>query len=78
MNNKLLNRKLELNAETVMLNNLLSGIEDKIAIYSTIDMVRVQQLVATKTELESVFLDVLNESNALWLSSIVETNKKAV
>lgn len=77
-NDKLLIRKLELHAETVMLNNLLNGIDDKIALYSTIDMVRVAQLVVTKTELESALLDVLSESNGLWLSSIVESNRKAV
>lgn len=77
-NDKLLIRKMELQAETVMLSRLLDGIEDKIAMYSTIDMVRVSELVHTKTELEKALLDVLSESNALWLSSIVESNKKAV
>lgn len=69
MTSKLLKRKEELNAETVMLNKLLVDIESKIAIYSAFDMVRVEQLSATKRELESVFLDVLNESNDLWLKS---------
>lgn len=77
-NNKLLNRKLELQAETVMLSNLLDGIDDKIAIYSTIDMVRVEQLIYTKIELEKSLLEVLSESNALWLQSIMESSKKAV
>ncbi len=67
---KLLNRKEELNAETIMLNKLLCGIEDKILVYSAIDSVRVQELTVLKTELESVFLDVLNESNELYLQSI--------
>lgn len=69
MTSKLLKRKEELNAETVMLNKLLVDIESKIAIYSAFDMVRVEQLSATKRELESAFLDVLNESNDLWLKS---------
>jgi hypothetical protein len=77
-NNKLLIRKMELQAETVMLSKLLDGIDDKIAIFSTIDMIRVEQLVHTKTELEKALLDVLSESNALWLSSIVESNKNSV
>ena len=77
-NNKLLNRKLELQAETVMLSKLLDGIDDKIAIYSTIDMVRVEQLIYTKIELEKSLLEVLSESNALWLQSIMESSKKAV
>lgn len=77
-NNKLLKRKMELQAETVMLSKLLDGIDDKIAIYSTIDMVRVEQLIYTKIELEKSLLDVLSESNTLWLQSILETSKKAV
>ena len=77
-NDKLLKRKMELQAETVMLSKLLDGIDDKIAIYSTIDMVRVEQLIYTKIELEKSLLDVLSESNALWLQSIMESSKKAV
>ena len=77
-NDKLLIRKMELQAEITMLSKLLDGIDHKIAIFSTIDMVRVSELVHTKTELEKALLDVLSESNALRLSSIVESNKKAV
>ena len=75
---KLLKRKEELNAETVMLNKLLIGIEDKITRYSQTDMIVVHDLVVLKTELESVFLDVLNESNDLWLQSIKKSDKRAV
>jgi hypothetical protein len=77
-NNKLLIRKIELQAETTMLSKLLDGLDDKIAMYSTIDMIRVSELVIVKTELEKCLLDVLSESNALWLASIVESNRAAV
>ena len=77
-NDKLLIRKMELQAEITMLYKLLDGTDHKIAIFSTSDMVRVSELVHTKTELEKALLDVLSESNALRLSSIVESNKKAV
>ena len=70
IDNKTLNRKLEIQADIEMLNKVLTDIEDKIAIYSTIDMVRVEQLAVTKRELELMFLDVLSESNDLWLQSI--------
>lgn len=66
----LLRRKEELNAEIVMVNNILTNIENLIAIYSNIDMIRVEQLSIVKRELEMVFIDVLNESNDLWLHSI--------
>lgn len=65
----LLNRKLELQAEIVMLNKILVGIEDKIEVYSTLDAVRVAQLSETKKEVEAILLDVLCESNCLWLHS---------
>lgn len=73
----LLNRKAELQAEIVMLNNILVGIEDKIAIYSNIDMVRVGQLAESKKEIEAVLLDVLCEYNGLWLQSILSKKKAA-
>ncbi len=66
----LMQRKQELMDETVMLNSILADIDTKIAIWSTIDMIHVAELTAIKTDLESVFLDVLNESNELWLQSI--------
>ena len=73
----LLNRKAELQAEIAMLNNILVGIEDKIAIYSNIDMVRVGQLAESKKEIEAVLLDVLCEVNGLWLCSILSKKKAA-
>ena len=64
-----LQRKEELNAEITMLNTLLESIENKIFIYSAIDMVRVEELSVTKRELELLFLDLLSESNDLFLAS---------
>ena len=64
-----LQRKQELNAEITMLNTLLESIENKIFIYSAIDMVRVEELSVTKRELELLFLDLLSESNDMFLAS---------
>jgi hypothetical protein len=70
----LTDRKVELQADLQAdierLNRILTGIEEMIAIYSTIDMVRVEQLSQSKKEIEVMFLDVLSESNDLWLQSI--------
>lgn len=66
----LLKRKEELNAEIKMVNDTLTQLETLITIYSNSDMIRVEQLAVVKRELEMVFLDVLNESNDLWLHSI--------
>lgn len=69
----LLNKKKELDAEMVMLNSLLTDIETKIAIYSTMDMVRVSELSDTKKELELLFLDLLSDTNDLYLASLKKT-----
>lgn len=69
----LLNKKKELDAEMVMLNSLLTDIETKIAIYSTMDMVRVSELSDTKRELELLFLDLLSDTNDLYLASLKKT-----
>lgn len=66
----LLKRKEELNAEIKMVNDTLTQLETLITIYSNSDMIRVEQLAVVKRELEIVFLDVLNESNDLWLHSV--------
>jgi len=67
---KLMKRKEELTAETIRLNKVLSSIEDRILVWSSIDMLVVKDLEITKREVESQFLDVLNESNNLWLKSL--------
>ena len=65
-----LNRKEEINAEIIMLNSVVTAIEEKIAIYSAIDMVHTSELIEQLNQLNPLFLDLLNESNALWLQSI--------
>ena len=76
--NKLLQRKQELNEETAMLNSLINDIDCKIEIYSTIDFVRVGELITTRNECMSLLMDVLSESNGLWLQSIKNNIKAAV
>lgn len=66
----LLQRKEELIAETAMLNRMLSDLDRRIDIYSAIDYVTVNELNIVKRELELVLLDVLTESNELYLQSI--------
>lgn len=76
--NKLLQRKQELNEETAMLNSLINDIDTKIEIYSTIDFVHVGELVAKRNECMNLLMDVLSESNGLWLQSIKNNVKVAV
>jgi hypothetical protein len=76
--NKRLARKQELIEEQTMLNNLINDIDDKIAIYSTIDFIRVGELINVRVSLMNSLLDVLNESNDLYLSSIASSPKMAV
>lgn len=76
--NKLLQRKQELNEETAMLNSLINDIDCKIEIYSTIDFVRVGELITTRNECMNLLMDVLSESNGLWLQSIKNSVKVAV
>ena len=54
----------------------LNSIDNLISIYSTIDMVRVQEVVANKTELESVLMDIMNYENNQYLASIKAANLK--
>lgn len=75
---KLLQRKQELMEETIMLNNLIDDIDVKIEIYSTLDFVRVGELMTSRNECMSLLLDVLSESNTLYLRSIASQPKVAV
>ena len=75
---KLLQRKQELIEETTMLNNLIDDIDVKIEIFSTIDFVRVGELMTSRNECMNLLLDVLSESNALYLQSIASQPKVAV
>lgn len=75
---KLLQRKQELIEETTMLNNLIDDIDVKIEIYSSIDFVRVGELMTSRNECMNLLLDVLSESNELYLRSIALQPKAAV
>lgn len=75
---KLLKRKQELIDETTMLNNLIDDIDVKIEIFSTIDFVRVGELMTSRNECMNLLLDVLSESNTLYLRSIASQPKVAV
>lgn len=74
----LLERKQELIEETTMLNSLITEIDTKIEIYSTLDFVHVGELTVRRNECMNLLLDVLNESNGLWLQSIKNDIKTAV
>ena len=74
----LMERKQELIEETTMLNSLINDIDTKIEIYSTLDFVHVGELVAKRNECMSLLIDVLSESNGLWLQSIKNNIKAAV
>ena len=53
----------------------LDAIDNLIAIYSTIDMVRVSDLIVNKRNLESVLMGIMNHENDMWLASIAVANK---
>jgi len=74
---KRLARKQELIEETTMLNNLIDETDNMIAIYSTMDFIRVGELMATRVSLMNSLLDVLSESNDLYLSSVASSPKAA-
>jgi hypothetical protein len=70
-------KKQELSAETIMLNSLINETDTMIEIYSTIDFIRVGELLSTRVSLMNSLLDVLSESNDLYLSAIASSNKTA-
>ncbi len=53
----------------------LNSIDNLIAIYSTLDMVRVEQLVTNKTNLEKVLMSIMSEENDIYLNKIKAANK---
>lgn len=65
-----MNTKLQdMNDEIKQLATLVSEIDEKITIYSTIDMVRVKDLSEQKRELELLLLDLMNDTNEIWLKN---------
>lgn len=75
---KRLERKVELIDMTNRLNRQINELDTMIEIYSTIDYVRVGELVGERIRLNNMLLDVLSDSNDLYLESIASTNKIAV
>lgn len=74
----LLQRKQELIAITNDLNKRINAIDSMIEVYSTIDYIRVGELMGERISLNNHLLDVLSESNDLWLQSIKSKGKQAV
>lgn len=63
-----MNTKLQdMNDEIKQLSTLIAEIDVKIGIYSTIDMVRVKDLSEQKRELELLLLNLMNDTNEIWL-----------
>jgi hypothetical protein len=73
----LLDRKVELIKLQDTLNRQITELDDMIAIYSTLDFVRVGELMGDRIRLNNALLDVLSESNELYLESIRLNNKTA-
>lgn len=65
-----MNTKLEdMNDEIKQLATVISEIDVKIGIYSNIDMVRVKDLSEQKRELELLLLNLMNDTNEIWLKN---------
>jgi hypothetical protein len=62
------------NQAKLQLRKELDSIDNLIAIYSTMDMVRVAQLVSNKVALERILLDVMDQENEVYLASIRKSN----
>jgi hypothetical protein len=73
----LLDRKAELIKLQDTLNRQINELDDMIAIYSTLDFIRVGELMGERISLNNALLDVINESNDLYLESIRLNNKTA-
>lgn len=52
----------------------LNSIDNLIQIYSTIDMVRVEQLMVNKVALESILLNIMSEENDIHLATLKALN----
>jgi hypothetical protein len=70
--NKRLERKAELIKLQDTLNRQITELDDMIAIYSTLDYIRVGELMGDRIRLNNALLDVMSEANDLYLESIKE------
>jgi hypothetical protein len=73
-----LDRKSQIIAETALVNRLIDDVDHLIEVYSAIDFIRVDELMKTRATYMSMLLDLLNENNDLYLSSIKSSPKAAV
>lgn len=67
-----LTRKAELIKLQDALNKQITELDDMIAIYSTLDYIRVGELMGDRIKLNNQLLDVMSEANDLYLKSIKE------
>lgn len=65
-----LTRKAELIKLQDTLNRQINELDDMIAIYSTLDFIRVGELMGNRIRLNNQLLDVMSEANDLYLESI--------
>ena len=65
-----LTRKAELIKLQDTLNRQINELDGMIEIYSTLDFIRVGELMGDRIRLNNQLLDVLSESNDLYLESI--------
>lgn len=67
-----LTRKAELIKLQDTLNRQITELDEMIAIYSTLDYIRVGELMGDRIRLNNALLDVMSEANDLYLESIRE------
>ena len=72
-----LERKSQIIAETALVNRLIDDVDHLIEVYSGLDFIRVSELMVTRASYMSMLLDLLSESNDLYLGSIASGKKTA-
>lgn len=70
--------KAELIKDIAMTNKLIDDVDHLISVYSALDFVRVSELMETRARYMSMLLDLLEQSNQLYLGSIAVKAKRAV
>ena len=73
-----LDRKEQLIKDTAIVNRLIDDVDHLIAVYSNLDFIRVNELMVTRASYMSMLLDLLEQSNQLYLGTIAVKSKKAV
>lgn len=73
-----LDRKSQIIAETALVNRLIDDVDHLISVYSNLDFIRVNELMVTRSSYMNMLLDLLSESNDLYLGTIAVKTKKAV